>query len=171
MAALLKQAAAAYFRMIEQARSDPAAAEPWKADGQAWHLSQQSIRAMDRIAWQPTTLMELLGRLKKLAPDIQPDWSQKTAVMLRHPRVDCRLGRIVTNQAQGLKVEFQTPSGAVTPTQIERLGGQPEIRNHRGQDWVTFWMKRSRDVDVGPLGLVVRASLELVERRRMSNGK
>jgi excinuclease ABC subunit A len=171
MTKVLKQAAAAYFRMIEQLRSDPAAAEPWKADGQAWHLSQQGIRATGRVAWQPTALVELLGRLKKLAPRIEADWSQKTAVMLRHPRVECRLGRIVTNQAQGLRVEFQTPTGAVTPTQIEQLGRRPEIRNHRGMDWVSFWMKRTGDVDAGPLGLVVRASLELAGGEGAANGK
>jgi len=171
MTQVLTRAAAAYLRMIERVRSDPAAAEPWKADGRAWHLSQQSIRTTDRVSWSPTALMELLGRLKKLAPDLQADWSQKTAVVLRHSRAACRLGKIVTNQAEGLKVEFQTPSGAVTPTQIEQIGRRPEIRNHRGMDWVSFWLKRGAEVDAGPLGLVVRESLKLAEKQSPANGE
>ncbi|UCG17772.1 MAG: hypothetical protein JSV19_07020, partial [Phycisphaerales bacterium] len=162
---VLTTAAAAYFDMVSRAEADPVAAEPWKSDGQSWHLSQRSIHKPDRIAWKPGVLMELLGRLKKSAKDLEIDWSAKTAVMLRYPGVQMRMGRIVTNQPQGLKVELQTPPGAVTPTQIERLGRQPQIQNHHGIDWISFWIRRLPDCDPSQLALAVKASLGLVGRK------
>ena len=106
--------------------------------------------------------MELIGRLRKLAPQVELDWSTKTAIMVRYPGVQVRLGKIVTSYPQGLRVEIQTPAGAVTPTQIERLGQHREIRNHRGLDWVTFWIRGTADVHPEEFALVVRAGLGLV---------
>jgi excinuclease ABC subunit A len=158
-ARFLKQAARAYFEMVNQAKTDPAAAEPWKADGQAWHLSQKSIPSTESKRWKPTALLTFVGRLRKIAPKIEFDWSTKTAVMLRYSGVCARIGKIVTNQRWGLKVELQTPTGALTPAQVERLGQWPEIRHHRGLDWVSFWIQSASDSDVSQLAHAVRACL------------
>jgi len=165
MAHVLKKAAGAYLDMVRQADADPQQAEPWKADGQSWHLSQRSISDRGRIRWKPALLMELIGRLRKLAPQVELDWSTKTAIMVRYPGVQVRLGKIVTCYPQGLRIEIQTPAGAVTPTQIERLGQHREIRNHRGLDWVNFWIRGTSDVHPEEFALVVRAGLGLVGRK------
>ncbi len=162
MRRVIRQAANAYLGMIRQANADPSQAEPWKSDGKQWHLSQQSILRTDRIAWKPMLLIEFTGRLKKIAKELEFDWSTKTAVMIRHPGTTMRLGKIVTNQPQGMRVELESLPGGVTPAQIERLGRQPEIRHHRGLDWIRFWLRQSRDCDVAQLTTVVNASLELV---------
>ena len=69
--------------------------------------------------WKPTALLAFVGRLRKIAPKIEFDWSTKTAIMLRYPGADVRIGMVVTNQRWGLKVELQTPTGALTPAQVE----------------------------------------------------
>jgi hypothetical protein len=155
----LRRAAQSYLTMVKQRAADPKKAEPWREDGRTWHLSQRSVRGSDKARWRPTVLVELAGRLKKLDRRIELDWSTKTAVMLRRQGAPCRVGRIVTNQARGLKVEFQTAPGAITPTQVERLGREPSIKHHRGLDWVSFWLTRLSELDAGQLTAVLRAAV------------
>ena len=42
---------------------------------------------------------------------------------------------------RGLRVELRAPHGSVTPTQIDRLGEDPDIKRHPDCDRITFWVR------------------------------
>ncbi|MCH7813480.1 MAG: excinuclease ABC subunit UvrA [Planctomycetes bacterium] len=152
----LKTAADAYFAMNERAQADPAQAEPWKADGRAWHLSQKSIKAGKRKQWQPTVLLELLGSINKSLPNARVEWTHKTAVMLHLPGMKGRLIRIATNHAQGLKFDLRVPKRTFTPTLYDRLGRSPELEARADHDVILSWVRRMEDVDKGQLADALR---------------
>ncbi len=138
--ALLKEAATAYAQQMSQIKADPDAAQPWKADGQAWHLSQKSISRRHVIRWKPATLMTLIGRFKAIQPDLEVRWEARTAVQLLGPGEDRYTAKIVTNIGRGLRVELRSPTAALTPTQVDRLGEDVEIKPQEAYDRIVFWL-------------------------------
>ncbi|MCP4593831.1 MAG: excinuclease ABC subunit UvrA, partial [bacterium] len=158
--AFLKQAAKAYFAMIEKTKAAPDKGEPWKLNGKQWHLSQKGISKRYDILWKPTVLIELVGRLKKLVPDLEVKWSNKVVVGLKLPGHRKAFGWIATAQRWGLRVGFLVPRATFTFVQVDRLGREPEINAQEDHDLVRFWTQRTADVDVTQLAPVVRAAVK-----------
>ena len=140
----LKAAAAAYFRQVAETKINPTLARPWTVDGREWHLSQRSISARHLIRWKPTVLLALVGRFKSMQPNLEVVWEGKTAVQLFVPGEPRYAAKIVTNIGRGLRVELRAPSAALTPTQIDRLGEDTEIKSHEGYDRIVFWLHSLR---------------------------
>ncbi|MFH0983810.1 MAG: excinuclease ABC subunit UvrA [Planctomycetota bacterium] len=155
----LKQAVAAYFRMVKATQADPETAEPWKTNGRQWHLSQRGITKRYDILWKPTALVEWLGRLNKLVPDVETIWTGKVAIKLGLRGADKPFGYIVTNQRWGLRVELMVPKSAFTFVQIERLGKEPKILPRPDHDVVQFWVQRLTDNDPSQLAAVLHAAV------------
>jgi hypothetical protein len=147
MRRFLKRAAEAYFEMIEQARSAPGGAEPWKTDGQTWHLSQLGIPSSKRKRWKPALLVELIGRIKQLLPEAQVEWGNKTAVMIQVPGVQGRLMRICTSKAEGLRLELRAPRGALTPAMYDRVGRSPALETRPDFDRILTRVNTIDDID------------------------
>jgi excinuclease ABC subunit A len=148
--AFLKSAAQAYFRHIELAKSQPALRRPWKTEGKEWHLSQKSMSARQTPRWRPADLMALIGRFRSLQPDLELNWTHKTAVQLFGPGGETR-GKIVTNMGRGLRVELKAPRNVIVPAHIEGLGEEPEIRRGPNADWVIFWARSLDQIDAKQL--------------------
>jgi len=137
----VKAAASAYFRQLAASEADPNQSRPWLVDGRQWHLSQRSIAKRHVIRWSPAALLALIGRLKSLQPDLEIAWGGKTAVQLLVPGERRYAAKIVTNIGRGMRVELLAPSTALTPTQIDRLGEDVEIKPHDGYDRIVFWLR------------------------------
>ena len=156
----VKKAAGAYLKRFEEERSDLTKREPWKTDGRKWHLSQTSITAGRRIRWSTATLVALIGRFKKLQPDLVVDWTSKVAVGLVVPGEMKPAGKIVTNLAQGMRIELLAQRGLCTPTQIEKLGLETEIKNRQEYDSLVFWVRTLEHNDARQLADVWRRCRE-----------
>jgi excinuclease ABC subunit A len=143
----VKEAAAAHCTKLSDGRKPPEDREPWKHDGRKWHLSQSGISSMRQRQWKPAALVELVGRVTKAVPCLELDWNHKTQVALRHPSMKCAWGKIMTNQRQGLRVEFCSGTNTIGATQIEKLGEDPTIKRGRKFDTVTFWLQEMKQVD------------------------
>ena len=143
----LKKAAQAYFDNVRELQSDPIKGQPWKADGRAWHLSQQSIHARHRVLWRPSLILELIGRISKFAPDIEFDWTGKIGIGMGRKGQTKRIGKIVTNLGAGVRCEFRVVKGALTPLQIEKLGTSPLIQPRADHDVLTFGLRSIKDND------------------------
>jgi excinuclease ABC subunit A len=154
----LRQAAQAYFQMVERTQSAPDKGEPWKTDGRQWHLSQRGITKQYDVLWKPTALVELLGRFNKLVPDIETIWTGKVAIALRTAGQGRPFGSIVTNQRWGLRVELKVPRSSFTFVQVDRLGKEPKIHPREDHDVVQFWVQRLTDNDPSQLVEVLRAA-------------
>ncbi len=154
-------AADAYFYKVKELATDPVKGQPWKVDGRKWHLSQQSINAHHTIRWKPSLLLELIGRINKLDPEIVYDWNGKIAVGL-HRLGDsrARLGKIVTNMGEGLRCDLRVPRNRFTPLQIEKLGRNPSIRPRRDHDQLTFWLRSLSQNDTSQFAAVLAAMRE-----------
>ncbi len=137
----LKTAGDAYFKQLAETETDPGRSQPWTVDGRTWHLSQRSISKRHVIRWKPALLMALLGRFKSIQPDLEALWGSKTAVQLMLPGAKRWTGKIVTNIGRGLRVELRAPTGVLTPTQIDRLGEDTEIKPQDGYDRIIFWVR------------------------------
>ena len=148
MRKVIRTCVRAYLKAARRPQCPAGVLQRWEKDARAWHLSQSSIPP-DRVKeWQPPTLVELLGRIGRLVPGMQVDWSNRVSLRLRLP--DRRLSpiRIGTSHAYGLRVGVPCPAGTVTPVCVDRLGLSPEIvRRHRAFDIVSFWVQRMDQVD------------------------
>jgi len=136
----LKTAATAYKKHVAHTATTPELKEPWKVQGQQWHISQKSMSRAQISKWKPSLLLALVGQFKKLEPDLVLDWSTKTAVLLRQAENKQILGKIVTNMGRGLRIELRAPRNVVTPAMIEDLGDDPVIKNYENNDWIIFWV-------------------------------
>ncbi len=152
----LKKAAAAYFKMVRGAETAPTESEPWKSDGKAWHISQQSIAKGRRKKWQPAVLLALLGQISKTLPQCTIEWTNKTAVMVHLPGLKGRLLRIATNHAPGLRFDLRLPRRTFTPTMYEHLGHEPELDPRPEYDVLLSWVRTLDDVDAKQLRDVLR---------------
>jgi excinuclease ABC subunit A len=153
--AFLKQAAAAYRRAVESAKASPQDNQPWKTDPKQWHLSQRGIHRKHKvIRWQPALLPGVIGKLTKLLPGLQVDWSRKVVVvLLLHNRP---VASIATTQPHGLRLHLMVPPNALTPTQIDRLGVDPALRARGDYDEVWFWLRSLGNLDAGQLKRVTQ---------------
>jgi excinuclease ABC subunit A len=154
--AFLKTAVSAYSRKVSVIQQQPEQQQPWKSDGQEWHLSQKAMSRRQKPKWKPPLLLTLIGRFKSIQPELQLDWGGKTAVMLRTPGLGAYAGKIVTNMGRGLRVELRAPQNVVTPAQVDRLGEDVEIRPRGHDDWIIFWVRSLSDMDAGQLRSVWR---------------
>jgi hypothetical protein len=137
----INTAAGAYFRQLAVSEADPKQSRPWMVDGRQWHLSQRSISKRHVIRWSPAALLALIGRFKSLQPDMEIAWGGKTAMQLLVPGEKRYAAKIVTNIGRGMRVELRAPNSALTPTQIDRLGEDVEIKPHDEYDRIVFWLR------------------------------
>ncbi len=156
--AFLKDAVASYQKQVVQTKADPVKAEPWKSIGLDWHLSQKSIHCRHKIKWEPMVLMSLVGRFKSMQSDLLFDWATKTAGSFAMPGGGQPIGKIVTNIGRGLRVELRVPRQAFTPTQVDRLGEDVEIKPAAAYDRLVFWVRELSQNDTKQLLAVWRAS-------------
>jgi excinuclease ABC subunit A len=145
----LKQAATAYAKHLDNQQSNVELSKPWKALGQAWHLSQKSMSARQIAKWKPALLVSLVGRFKSLQPNLEFDWCSKTTVQLLEG--ETRRGKIVTNMGRGLRVELRAPNNVFTPTQVDKLGQDVEIKRRPDGDSIVFWVRSLDQVDTKQL--------------------
>ncbi|MHC4094333.1 MAG: hypothetical protein ACYSVY_29350 [Planctomycetota bacterium] len=163
----LKRAAEAYFEMVAEAEADPAKAEPWKAEGRTWHLSQRSIPDGKAKRWRPTVLLQLLGLINKLLPQGQVIWDNKCAVMIHLPGLQGRLIRISTNHAQGLRFDLRVPKRTFTPAMYEGLGRSPTFVTRPLFDIILSWVRSVEDVDRSQLAEALRRCGDAIAERRL----
>ncbi len=156
----IKQAVAAHLSMLARREQAPEKAEPWKKDGRKWHLSQQSINPRKPRLWSPTTLLEVIGRMQKLNPELHIDWTGKVTIGLCIGGPSKRIGRVVTNRSEGLRVDVYVPPGSFTPTQIEHLGNHPTIDPREGVDLIQFWIQKLDQLDTEALRAVLEAAAQ-----------
>ncbi|MBI1825165.1 MAG: ATP-binding cassette domain-containing protein [Planctomycetes bacterium] len=147
----LKAAAIAYFKHCKRVDEKPELSEPWAVDGERWHLSQKSMSARQTPQWTPPLLMTIIGQFKKLQKNLMLDWNAKTAVAMKVPGEAASAGKIVTNMGRGLRLEIRAPQNSVTPTMIDRLGKDTEIRHCGNSAWVIFWVSSVGQMDSGQL--------------------
>jgi len=159
--AFLKTAVGAYSHKISEIQQQPEIQQPWKSEGQEWHLSQKAMSRRQAPKWKPPLLLTLIGRFKSIQPDLKLDWGGKTAVMLRSPGLGAYAGKIVTNMGRGLRIELRAPKNVLTPAQVDRLGEDVEIRQRGNDDWIIFWVRSLSDMDSGQLRSVWRQCIGL----------
>jgi excinuclease ABC subunit A len=143
----LTTATAGYFRELDEIKADPQLAQPWKTQGKQWHLSQKSINRRHTIQWKPDLLLAMIGRFNAIDPTLDIAWNARTAVRLFRPGSTRLSAKIVTNVGRGLRVEIRAPRGALTPTQVDRLGEDVEIAVRDGHDRIAFWLRDLRQLD------------------------
>jgi len=162
----IRQAVKAYHRLVRRMAEDVATHQPWKINGKPWHLGQQMIPRSQAKHWSGSLVVELLGRIKKLAPEAREDWNRKVMVVLEHPRIEGVWGRLVTNHAHAMRIEFRVTRGQFTPAMVERLGLDVEIRPIRPEeDQVRFWLQRMDQCDAEQFSRLIRDSVAGLEKK------
>jgi hypothetical protein len=154
--------------MVAEVRADPASAEPWKVDGRAWHLSQRAIPMGKRKRWKPAVLLELLGRINKVLPEVRVDWNGKVAVMVHYPGIRQRIVRICTSFSEGLKVELRVPRRTFTPAMYERIGRSPTFEHKLEYDVILTWVRVIEDCEAGQFAQALRLAAIRKESARVT---
>ncbi|MDM8008623.1 MAG: excinuclease ABC subunit UvrA [Phycisphaerae bacterium] len=160
----IKRAFQAYQRLIRKMSEDVEMRQPWKANGRQWHLSQQMLSKNTEKLWRGSLIVEMLGRFKKIAPEIREDWTRKVMVVLQHPEVPGIWARFVTNHADAMRIEVYCARGQFTPALIEKLGIEPVIRHLSHHDQVQFWLQKSQQCDQEQLERLVRESIASLKK-------
>jgi excinuclease ABC subunit A len=158
--AFLEKAVRGYLSHVQSLAGDAAAAEPWKTDGKAWHLSQKSIGGGESKQWKPMTLTALLGLINKAVPGVKVQWDRKVFVDLEMSD-GRRLGKIITNKGDSLRVDLHVPRGRFTPTQVEHLGARQEFaRPGTSGAELTFWFRTLDEIQTDVLKRTLQAAAE-----------
>jgi len=166
----LAGAVKAYLAHVASLAADAKQAEPWKTDGKAWHLSQKSISPGQPKRWKPMTLTAFLGLVNRAAPTVKTLWDRKVFVELVTPD-DRRVGKVITNHGDALRVDLHVPRGRFTPTQVEHLGGRQEFaRPGSSGAELTFWFQSLDEIHSEELRSVLQAAAEPGEQRATSPG-
>jgi excinuclease ABC subunit A len=166
----LAAAVKAYLAHVASLAADAEQAEPWKTDGKAWHLSQKSVSPGQQKRWKPMTLTAFLGLVNRAAPTVKALWDRKVFVELVTPD-DRRVGKVITNHGDALRVDLHVPRGRFTPTQVEHLGGRQEFaRPGSSGAELTFWFQSLDEVHTEELRSVLQAAAEPGEQRTESPG-
>ncbi len=155
----IKRAMQAYQRLVRKMAENVAEHQPWKVNGRQWHLGQQMISKTKSRMWKGSLIVTLLGLIKKHVPQIKEDWNRKVMVVLNHPEVNGVFGRLVTNHAHAMRVEFRCGYGQFTPAMVEKLGIDPRIRHRKGEDQVQFWIQEVSQIDEAEFGRLIRESV------------
>jgi hypothetical protein len=113
--------------------------------------------------------MTLIGRFKKLQPDLRLDWGGKVCVNLLVPGESKSAGKIVTNMPAGLRLDLRVPTASVTPTQIEKIGLKPEIKPCVDYDRVIFWVRSLDNLDTAKLAQVWQQARTARKARRLQS--
>jgi excinuclease ABC subunit A len=162
----IQRAFKAYQRLIRKLAEDIVIRQPWRVAGRAWHLGQQMINKRDQLRWRGTLVAELLGRLKKLDPQLKEDWTRKVMIVLEHPDIEGIWGRLITNHPHAMRIEFRVRRGQFTPTLVEKLGLDVKIRQMRGnEDQVQFWLQNTGQCDAAQLSALVRGSIAELSKK------
>ncbi|HOW17661.1 MAG TPA: hypothetical protein PLC79_01390, partial [Phycisphaerae bacterium] len=157
MRKVIRTCVRAYLKAVRRLQYPAGALQMREKDRRVWHLSQSSISPDHVKEWQPPTLVELLGRIGRLVPGVQVDWSNRVSLRLKIPDRRLLPIRIGTSHAHGLRVGVPCPAGTVTPVCVDRLGLSPEIvRRHRAFDVVSFWVQRMDQVDPQQFRALIR---------------
>ena len=93
---------------------------------------------------------------ESIHPGLEVSWSHQTAVQLFVPGEPKFAAKIVTNQGRGLRVELRAPRAVITPTMIEGLGRDAEIKSHETIDRIVFWVRVLGDSNAKELAEVWR---------------
>jgi excinuclease ABC subunit A len=141
----LKKAATAYLKGIADEKDEIENEDASKDVGRTWHVSQKAIRKGAKIQWESTTLMLLIGRLTKFAPNLKTNWQGRASISLRINSK--RIGKIVTNRPDALRVEVDMTGPLPTPAQYSKLGHKSEIKMYDTKSVLIFWMKNMKEVD------------------------
>ncbi len=156
--AFLKDAVAAYLAHVASLARAGAETEPWKTDGKAWHLSQRIIPATRPKKWKPMALTLFLGQVNKILPRAKTLWDRKVFVEIVGPGGG-RIGKVITHQAEALRVDLHVPKGRFTPTQVEGLGFQQEFQRAGASGAeLTFWFRTIEEVSIPQLKAVIEAA-------------
>ncbi len=159
----LETALAAYLAHVDALAGKGEAAEPWKQDGRKWHLSQKIIKPGAAKRWTPMTLTLLVGQIQKLLPAAEVHWDRKVFVDITTAD-GARIAKIITHQADGLRVDVHLRKGAFTPTQVRGLGYQQQFQRPGASNAeLSFWLRDMSEVDRDQLKTVLLAAAEHVE--------
>ncbi|HVP10393.1 MAG TPA: excinuclease ABC subunit A, partial [Phycisphaerae bacterium] len=158
--AFLDKAVKAYLSHVRTMAADAESAEPWKTDGKVWHLSQRAIQPGEAKEWKSMTLTALLGLINRAVPGVQVEWDRKVFVDLKLPD-GRRLGKVITNKGDALRVDLHVPRGRFTPTQVEHLGTRQEFaRPGTSGAELTFWFRSLDEIQTDVLKRAVQAAAE-----------
>jgi len=152
----LKTGLSAYLAHLVRREATPELKAPWKVQGQQWHLSQKSMSRRQTPKWKPALLLALVGRFKSIEPEIELDWTSKTAVLLKDKARRIVSGKIVTNMGRGLRVELRAPRNLFTPVMVDRLGQDAEVKHCHHDDLILFWVRSLDQIDAAQLREVWR---------------
>lgn len=100
----------------------PAEEEPWKENGQDYHISKQTPEQREK-------LKELIDLFQETVPELDtPSWSQKNYISFSHPRIRPMWARIGDWRLSYLKLKIRTRPGEFTTEEIEeRLGLKADV--------------------------------------------
>ncbi|HWL95523.1 MAG TPA: excinuclease ABC subunit UvrA [Phycisphaerae bacterium] len=154
----LSDALDSYLTHVEALAESDSGGELWKTDGKTWHLSQKIMRPGQPKLWKPMTLTLIVGQMSKILPKAKVFWDRKVFVELTAPD-GRRIGKIITHQADAMRIDLHIPRGRFTPTQVEGLGFKQEFgRTGASGAEISFWCRTIEEIRVVELKALLEAA-------------
>jgi excinuclease ABC subunit A len=135
----LDKAVQSFLASLKAKREDPSAAEPWLADGKAWHESDQGFPSGRKVLWNRTLLKRVLGCVEDASPEGTWDWASRDSVKRRFAGIGQSWARIVTKQPRAIEINLVGPKGQYNLAHIDRFGSGHTLRTeHPEWDSIRF---------------------------------
>ena len=126
----LQGAAASFLKRISKKQSDPNAAEPWLADGKAWHFSTEGFSHNRKPVWDFNLLKAVMGCIEDASPEGFWDFASRDSIKRRFPGVGQNWARISTKYARALEVNLVGAKGQFNLAAIDRFGDNHALKTH-----------------------------------------
>jgi len=147
----LKTAVASFQRRLAKKQADPNAAEPWLADGKAWHFSTEGFVHNRKPVWDGSVLKIVMGCLEDATPEGFWDYASRDSIKRRFPGVGQNWARICTKYARAVEINLVGAKGLFNLAAIDRFGENHVLKTHHPKwDSIRFAFTSTDEISKNP---------------------
>ncbi len=129
--AFLASAVQAFHDQLQRMNTRPEDVMPWKVAGERWHLGEKGFPAGKKLQWNRELLPRLLEIVRSVEPDIEIHWDHRSFISLHVPGKRWTWAYWRTKDSDALVCRFVGKKGQFNLSQLEGLGIEPRLLNHR----------------------------------------
>jgi excinuclease ABC subunit A len=124
----LKRAVDSFQTAQRLMHTKPEDVMPWKVNGERWHLGEKGFPPGNKLQWDRALLPRLLDLLRKVEPNLEVEYDNRTHISLRVPEVKRAWAYLKTKESEALACRFLGKPGQFNLSQVEKFGIEPELQ-------------------------------------------
>jgi hypothetical protein len=139
----------------EKTEAETPTKEPWKENGQKYHLDKQTPE-------QRAKLIELVDLIQEVNPELaEPSWNQKFYISFSHPAINPMWASISDWRLSFLSLETRNKQGVFDEGELtEKLGMKVTKKTQGRYDWIEVAIYPNQEIDTPAFRAFLKQSLQ-----------